>query len=58
MLVNIPENITTQINVVFDEPHATIPGPAALVVIVNIIMIGRVWIGTEVVLNEVSGLIR
>ena len=52
-----PENSTTQVNIVFDEPHATIPGSAALVVIANDIVC-RVWISTEVALNEVSGLIR
>ena len=48
----------TQVNIVFDEPHATIPGSAALVVIADDIIVCRVWIGTEVALNEVSGLIR
>ena len=40
-----------------DEPHAAIPGPAALVVVADDIVVRGVQVGTEVALDKISRLI-
>lgn len=41
-----------------DQTHATIPRPATLVVVADDIVICRIWVRTEVTLDEIAGLLR
>lgn len=55
-LLDVPEDRSSEIDIVLDETHTTVSRPAALVVIADDIVVGRVRICTEVPLNEVPSL--
>ena len=56
-LLDVPKDCSSEIDIVFDETHATVSRPAALVVIADDVVVGRVWIRAEVPLNEVPSLL-
>ena len=53
-LLDIPEDRTTQIDIVLDQPHTTIPRPATLVIVPDDVVVCGIGIGTEVPLDEIS----
>jgi hypothetical protein len=56
-VLDIPEHGATEVDVVLNEPHAAVAGPAAFSVEANDVLIVRVWVGREVPLDEVARLV-
>lgn len=53
-VLDIPEDGSTEIDVVLDETHPAIAWPALLIVVADQILVVRIRIGTQVPLDEVS----
>ena len=56
-MLDVPEDRSSEIDIVLDETHTTVSRPAALVVIADDVVVGRVRIRAEVPLNEVPSLL-
>ena len=50
--------LKTQSNLMLDKYHSAIPWPAVHDVGTEDIVVGRIWIGTEILLDEISGLVH
>ncbi len=56
-VLHVPEDCSTQVDIVLHEPHASISGPALLVVVPhNVLVVGIGMLG-EVALDEILGLL-
>lgn len=56
-LLDVPEDRSSEIDIMLDETHTTISWPAALVIIADDIVVSWVRICTEVPLNQVPSLL-
>jgi len=55
--LDIPEDRSSEVDIVLDETHATIPRPTALIVVSDDIAIHLVGVSAQVALDEVPCLI-
>ena len=53
-VLDVPEDCTTEIDVVFDETHSTISRPTLLVVVTDQVLVVRIGVCREVTLDEIS----
>lgn len=52
-VLHVPEDCSTQVDIVLHEAHACIPWPALLVVVTHNVLIVGVWVLSQVPLDEV-----
>ncbi len=56
-LLDVPEHSATKINIVLDQPHTTVARPAAFIVIPNVVVVRRIWLGGKVTLNQITSFV-
>ena len=56
-VLHVPEDCSTQVDIVLHEPHASISGPALLVVVPHNVLVVGIRMLCEVALDEILGLL-
>ncbi len=56
-VLHVPEDCSTQVDVVLHEPHASISGPALLVVVPHNVLVVGIRMLCEVALDQILGLL-
>lgn len=56
-VLHVPEDCSTQVDIVLHEPHASISGPALLVVVPHNVLVVGVRMLCEVALDQILGLL-
>ena len=56
-VLHVPEDCSTQVDIVLHEPHSSISGPALLVVVPHNVLVVGIRVLCEVALNQILGLL-
>jgi hypothetical protein len=56
-VLHVPEDCSTQVDIVLHEPHASISGPALLVVVPHNVLVVGIRMLCEVALDQILGLL-
>ena len=57
-MFHVPEHGSSKIDVVLDQPHATVSRPASFVVVSDDVVIGRIGVGGQIPLDQVTSFVR